>query len=82
MTKQIYKIAFHGESIYTGTEHYYTSVAAIYDDFTASELGIALPSLWAAGVSKMTYSNKLVMISRVRLHSKRQKPRDKRQGNE
>lgn len=81
MDKSIYVVAFHGDSPYAGQAHFYTSIAAIYDEFTADELGIALPSLWAAGVSKVTYSNKLMMISRVRLHSKKQKSRDKRQGN-
>ncbi len=61
--KSIYKVEFHGESEYAGSQYFYTSIAAIYDDFTAD-------SLRNAKASRRTYSNKLVMISRVRLHSK------------
>lgn len=68
--KSIYKVEFHGESEYAGSQHFYTSIAAIYDDFTADELGIKVSSLRNAKASRRTYSNKLVMISRVRLHSK------------
>jgi hypothetical protein len=39
-------------------------------NFTADELGIKVSSLRNAKASRRTYSNKLVMISRVRLHSK------------
>ena len=68
--KSIYKVEFHGESEYAGSQYFYTSIAAIYDDFTADELGIKVSSLRNAKASRRTYSNKLVMISRVRLHSK------------
>jgi len=68
--KSIYKVEFHGESEYAGSQHFYTSIAAIYDDFTSDELGIKVSSLRNAKASRRTYSNKLVMISRVRLHSK------------
>lgn len=72
--KSIYKVEFHGESKYAGAQCFFTSVAAIYDAFTADELGIKASSLRNAKVSRRTYSNKLVMITRVRLHSKPNKP--------
>ncbi len=80
--KMVYKVSFHGVSPHAGTEHYFTSIAAIYEVFTENELGVKLQSLWAAKASKVTYSNKLVMISRVLLHSKQQKNRNKQQDNE
>ena len=68
--KSIYKVEFHGESEYAGSQYFYTSIAAIYDDFSADELGIKVSSLRNAKASLRTYSIKLVMISRVRLHCK------------
>lgn len=77
--KSIYVVAFHGDSPYAGQAHFYTSIAAIYDEFTAEELGITLESLWARKVSEAAYVSKFVVISRRRLHSKQQKNRNKQQ---
>ena len=53
----------------TGEQHYFSSMAAIYEHLTYDQLGIRLPSLWQVG---LPYSNKRCSIERVNLYSKPQ----------
>ena len=51
----------------TGEQHFFSSMAAIYEHLTYDQLGIRLSSLWQVG---LPYSNKRCSIERVLLHSK------------
>lgn len=68
--KFIYRVSFHGDSSYAGQDYYFTSLAAIYERFNASDVGLELKSLWAARATRRTYANRYVAITRYPLYGK------------
>lgn len=49
----------------TEKDHYFGSLAAIYDTFTSDQVGIKLESLWSnADLDKGPYENKICVIKK------------------
>lgn len=69
----IIKVNFHAP-VNGSSEHYFGSLAAIYDVFTPEQIGCQLGTLWDFGISvgkpKLT---KFCVISKHRVHRKPQK---------
>lgn len=55
-------------------DHYFGSLAAIYEVFTPQQIGCKLEALWGAGIEDgKPKSTRLCVISKHELHRKKQK---------
>lgn len=73
---QVYKVAFKAPPLSDDdrTEFFFTSLAAIYDTFTAAQIGCKATRLWNIGVSKgQRYEGRLCVITREDVVRKTQK---------
>jgi len=64
---QVYKVAFKAPPLSDDdhTEFYFTSLSAIYQTFTAEQIGCKVTRLWNVGVSGgRRYENRLCVITR------------------
>ncbi len=68
MDEKIIKVQFH-VPVDGRQEYYFTSFAAIYEHFTAQQIGCALRTLWASTLPKATTQ---CVISRHSVFSKPQ----------
>ena len=85
MAKQvnIYKVSFREPPrAYGKTDYYFTSLAAIYETFTAAEVGCGVQHLYNLGISDgATYEGRKASVTRETLASKEQSnPRNRRTG--
>lgn len=81
--KYIYRVAFREPPQEDGkTEFYFTSLAAIYETFTAKQVGCGVQHLYNLGISDgNTYEGRRATITRETLASKEQSnPRNRRTG--
>lgn len=67
----------NGDTIYhltvkeTGEHHYFGSIAAIFDVFTPSDIGVSKSRLWGYKLAEnRPYKNKLVIVRKGNLHRK------------
>lgn len=52
--------------------HYFGSIAAIFDKFTPKQLGVSKSRLWAYGITpEKPYRNKVVIIRKQVMHRKK-----------
>lgn len=62
---------FHLNFKSTGKDHYFGSIAAIYDRFTAKDLGVGRTRLYDFDIEEdKPYSNKICTIKKSVLHRK------------
>lgn len=62
---------FHLRFKSTGIDHYFGSIAAIYDKFTAKDLGVGRTRLYDFDIEEdKPYSNKICTIKKSVLHRK------------
>lgn len=70
---KIYHLQFK-EPINNETDYYFGSLSAIYEEFTAENIGCKVERLWNIGVSKgVVYDNKLCSIKLGELKRKKNK---------
>lgn len=70
-TEFVYKVRI----VATNREEYFTSVAAIYDTFDVSDLGISLRKLWEQTITPhRPFCNELCNISKHVLYRKKHLP--------
>ena len=63
----IYHVSFGDDD-----NHYFGSIAAIYDHFTPQELGVSKARLWAYGITEeKPYQNKKCVIRKGIIHRKK-----------
>lgn len=70
----IYHVRYGGNA-----DYYFGSIAAIYDVFTSSVLGVTLEQLWRFGITeRRPFRNGSCVISKGRIHRKKgQRKREK-----
>lgn len=71
----IYRVAFKEPPIEGNdrTDFFYTSLSAIYEEFTPEQIGVRVSRLWNIGVSRgVPYEGGLCRITREALTSKSQ----------
>lgn len=73
-TNFIYKVSFWESPKNDGRkDFYFTSLAAIYEQFTAEEIGCSVENLWRVGVRLGNpYYGKLCSVTREKIVSKAQ----------
>ena len=63
----IYHVSFGDDD-----NHYFGSIAAIFDKFTPEKLGVSKSRLWAYGITpEKPYRNKVVTIRKEVMHRKK-----------
>lgn len=63
----VYHVRYGGNA-----DYYFGSLAAIYDVFTSSVLGVTLEQLWRFGISeRRPFSNSCCVISKGKIHRKK-----------
>lgn len=73
-TASLIKVQFFHPKDGGGTEFYFGSLAAIYEMFSASEVGCRLEALWAADIDEThPKATRLCVISKHVLYRKSQK---------
>jgi hypothetical protein len=71
MSKTTGRTVIHVQFRATGKNHYFGSIAAVYDIFDHEQLGIKQNSLYDYNIEPdKPYSNKLVLIRKSEMHRK------------
>ena len=83
--EHIYRVAFNEPPIKDDdrTDFFYTSMSAIYDEFTPEQIGCKVSRLWNIGVTKgATYNGAKCRISKESLKRKSRNPLNKPDNND